>query len=209
MVWQDTKDTHGLQGAKGAGCARFTFRLRVSASARTELMAEWDRCRWVWNECVAKSKQTHAFNRNRHTDVDKQTCGPAGLDRMLTAARQRTGWLREGSCVPQQQIIRDFGTSRAKAQKDILERLPVARRAGMPKFKTKREALPSLNYTQRGFRLKEGRLHLAGGITLSVVWSRELPGAPSSVRVYQDSLATGTPPSSSPPPWSRCRRRVR
>ncbi|NED92547.1 transposase, partial [Streptomyces sp. SID11233] len=61
-------------------------------------------------------------------------------------------------------------------------------RAGMPRAKKKREALPTLNYTTRGFRLKDGRLHLAGGIVLTVVWSRGLPAAPSSVRVYQDSL---------------------
>jgi putative transposase len=45
-----------------------------------------------------------------------------------------------------------------------------------------------LNYTRRGFRLKDRRLHLAGGIVLTVAWSRDLPSAPSSVRVYQDSL---------------------
>lgn len=59
---------------------------------------------------------------------------------------------------------------------------------GMPKWKSKREALPTLNYTRRGFRLQDGRLHLAGGIVVAVVWSRELPAEPSSVRVYQDSL---------------------
>ena len=107
---------------------------------------------------------------------------------MLTEARARTPWLREGSSVPQQQIVRDFGRSRAKAHKDIRQRLPMARRAGMPKHKKKREAPASLNYTRRGFRLKHGRLHLAGGIVLTVVWSRELPAEPSSVRVYQDSL---------------------
>jgi putative transposase len=58
----------------------------------------------------------------------------------------------------------------------------------MPGWKKKREALPTLNYTRRGFRLKDGRLRLAGGIVLSVVWSRDLPGEPSSVRVYRDSL---------------------
>ena len=61
-------------------------------------------------------------------------------------------------------------------------------RAGMPKYKKKREALPTLNYTRRGFRLKDGRLHLAGGIVVTVVWSRDLPGRPSSVRVYRDSI---------------------
>jgi putative transposase len=137
---------------------------------------------------VAKSKQVHVWNRNRPEGQAKRTCGPAQLDRMLTETRERTPWLREGSSVPQQQIIRDFGTSRAKAQKDIKERLPVRQRAGMPAWKKKCDALPTLNYTKRGFRLRDGRLHLAGGIVLTVVWSRELPAEPSSVRVYQDSL---------------------
>ncbi|UUU26965.1 RNA-guided endonuclease InsQ/TnpB family protein [Streptomyces sp. DSM 40750] len=171
--------------AAGAGHARYTYRLRVSSAARTALAAEWDRCRWVWNECVAKSRAVHLHNRSTG---QKATCGPAQLDRMLTEARARTPWLREGSSVVQQQVIRDFGRSRAKAHKDITERLPMARWAGMPGCKRKREALATLNYTKRGFRLKDGRLHLAGGIVLTVVWSRELPAEPSSVRVYQDSL---------------------
>ncbi|MFI7100069.1 RNA-guided endonuclease InsQ/TnpB family protein [Streptomyces sp. NPDC050161] len=175
--------------AEGAGYARYTFRVRVSSSARTALEAEWDRCRWLWNECVAKSRQTHAWNQRRPRGVGRRTCGPAQLDKMLTAARKATVWLREGSSVAQQQVVRDFGTSRAKAQKDVKDRLPMRQRAGMPTYKRKREALPSLNYTQRGFRLRDGRLHLAGGIVLRVVWSRELPESPSSVRVYQD--ATG------------------
>ncbi|WP_307027989.1 RNA-guided endonuclease InsQ/TnpB family protein [Streptomyces canus] len=172
--------------AREGGLARYTYRLRVSSTARTALLAEWDRCRYVWNECVAKSKAVHAHNK-AHPD-EKRTCGPAQLDKMLTAARKATSWLREGSSVPQQQIIRDFGTSRAKAHKDIKQRLPQRRRAGMPGYKKKREALPSLNYTRRGFRLKDGRLHLAGGIVLGVVWSRDLPANPSSVRIYQDCL---------------------
>jgi putative transposase len=172
------------QTAEDAGYARYTYRLRVSSTARTALLGEWDRCRWVWNECLAKSKQVCL--RSKATGV-KEACGPAQLDKMLTEARAAMAWLREGSSVPQQQLIRDFGKSRAKAQKDIRDRLPMRQRAGMPKPKKKREALPSLNYTKRGFRLKDGRLHLAGGINLTVVWSRDLPADPSSVRVYQDS----------------------
>jgi putative transposase len=167
------------------GHARYTYRLRLSSAAHTALAAEWDRCRWVWNECLAKSRAVHQHNKSTG---EKQTCGPAQLDRMLTQARARAPWLRAGSSVVQQQVIRDFGRSRAKAHKDIEARLPMARRAGMPKWKTKREALPTLNYTMRGFRLKDGRLHLAGGISVAVVWSREVPTEPSSVRVYQDSL---------------------
>ncbi|MCR8575431.1 RNA-guided endonuclease InsQ/TnpB family protein [Streptomyces sp. Isolate_219] len=172
----------------GAGHARFVYRLRVSSTARAALEAEWDRCRWVWNECVAKSKQVGAWNKTRPEGAEQQTCGPVQLAAMLTEARARTEWLRKGACVPQQQLIRDFGKSRAKALKAIKARLPVRQRAGMPKYKKKRDALPTLEYTRRGFRLKDGRLHLAGGIVATVVWSRELPNLPSSVRVCRDSI---------------------
>jgi putative transposase len=168
-----------VKEAEETGHARYTYRLRVSSTARTGLEAEWARCRWIWNECCARSKKAHA---------DDEKCGPARLDKMLTEARTANAWLREGSSVPQQQLIRDFAKSRAKALKDIKARLPMARRAGMPRYKKKRGTEPSLNYTQRGFRLKDGRLHLAGGIAVTVVWSRDLPAPPSSVRVYRDSL---------------------
>ncbi|MFI8104782.1 RNA-guided endonuclease InsQ/TnpB family protein [Streptomyces sp. NPDC086023] len=168
-----------------SGHARYSFRLRVSSSARIALEGEWARCRWVWNECVAMSRKVHGLNK---TAAEKLTCGPAQLDKMLTEARHSMAWLREGASVPQQQIIRDFAKTRAKALKDITAKLPMRQRAGMPRIKRKREALPSMNYTTRGFRLKDGRLHLAGGIVLTVVWSRDLPSAPSSVRVYRDSL---------------------
>jgi putative transposase len=170
---------------EGAGHARYTFRVRLSKTARCRLEAEWDRCRWIWNECVAKSKAVH---RQSRTSGEKLTCGPAQLDRMLTKARRVTPWLAAGASVPQQQVVRDFARSRAKALTDIKDRLPMHRRAGMPKFKRKRDSRPSLNYTLRGFRLKDGQLHLAGQIVVRVVWSRELPDAPSSVRVFQDSL---------------------
>ena len=161
------------------GHARYTYRLRVSSTALTGLEEEWARCRWIWNECCARSKKAHA---------EGEECGPARLDKMLTETRSRNAWLRDGSSVPQQQVIRDFGKSRAKALKDIRTRLPLRQRAGMPKYKKKRSTDPTLSYTRRGFRVKDGRLHLAGGIVLAVVWSRVLPAVPSSVRVYRDSL---------------------
>lgn len=178
--------TTETQKREQTGHARYTFRLRVSSTANTLLLAEWDRCRWVWNECVAKSKAVYAHNRT-HPE-DKRTCGPVQLSATLTEARARIPWLREGASVPQQQLIRGFGKSRAKAMKDIKARLSMRQRASMPKWKKKRDAPATFEYTRRGFRLKDGRLHLAGGIVLRVVWSRDLPSDPSSVRVYRDSL---------------------
>lgn len=167
--------------AAGAEYARYTYRLRVSSTALAALNAEWSRCRWVWNECVARA-------RKAHREEDPDGCGPARLDRMLTEARLVTPWLAEGSSVTQQQTVRDFSKARVKALKDIKDRLPQRQRAGMPRPRKKRDASPTLNYTRRRFRLEGGRLRLAGGITLSVVWSRELPAEPSSVRIYRDSI---------------------
>ncbi|GAA4237207.1 hypothetical protein GCM10022254_48730 [Actinomadura meridiana] len=128
------------KGAGDTGHARYTYRLRVSSTARATLMAEWARCRWLWNECVAMSRKVHAANQDA---VEKATCGPARLDVMLTEARNAMSWLREGASVPQQQTIRDFARARAKALKDIKARLAVRQRAGMPRIKRKRDSLPT------------------------------------------------------------------
>ncbi|MFI0404636.1 RNA-guided endonuclease InsQ/TnpB family protein [Actinomadura sp. 3N508] len=161
------------------GHVRYTYRARLSSTAERALQAEWDRCRWVWNMCVESSKTLHQAG---------EKIGPAGLCKLLTGWRAEHGWLRAGSSVAQQQTIRDFGRARAKTIKDIADGLPMRRRAGMPRFKTKATAAPTLNYHRGGFRLKDGQVHLAGGIVVRVVWSRDLPADPTSVRIYRDTL---------------------
>ncbi|MFE4581141.1 RNA-guided endonuclease InsQ/TnpB family protein, partial [Streptomyces chartreusis] len=180
---------------EASGYCRYIYRLRLSSAARAALEVEWDRVRWVWNECVAKSRAVHAHNR---ATGERATCGPVQLAAMLTEARARTVWLREGACVPQQQVIRDFGRSRAKALKDIKAGLPMRQRAGMPRWKKKREALPTLEYTRRGFRLKDGRLHVAGGIVVRPVWSRERT-MPTSAPPHPDTHAHSTAASATVP----------
>jgi putative transposase len=59
---------------------------------------------------------------------------------------------------------------------------------GKPTFKARKTTRPSLEYTTRGFSVRDNRLRLPGGVTVPVVWSRALPSAPTSVRVYRDSL---------------------
>lgn len=95
---------------------------------------------------------------------------PRLTDKELTGLRKDHDWLRAGSVVAQQQTLRTFWQTNGK------------------RFKSRKNALPSLNYTLRGFTLRDGRLVLAGGISVPVVWSRELPSDPTSVRVYRDSL---------------------
>ncbi len=178
---------------------RYTYRLRPGAVATAKLLAEWDRCRWVWNELTAESKAWHLVNEvsraNGYTaDKDLVTFGYKSQDAQLTRWRRQRPWLAEGSSVAQQQMVRDFDAARAKALKDRKNKIPVAQRRGLPRFKAKGKALPSMNWTTRGFSLKPDpdtgvlRLHLAGGIVIPVVWSRDLPADPKSVRVSIDSL---------------------
>ncbi len=144
------------------GCVkvvRYRYRLRPGASAMAALLAEWDRCRWVWNRAVERLNETGQWVR----------------DNTLTEWRGEHDWLREGSVVAQQQMLRNFRAKRAKGK-------------GRRKFKSGKRCLPSLNYTKRGFALKDGRVCLAGGLSLPVVWSRQLAAGPSSVRVYRDSI---------------------
>jgi putative transposase len=146
---------------------RYAYRLRPGTQAGDALLAEWHRCRWLWNEAV------HQHRTGRKPTVCK-------LSKLLTGARARFAWLREGSQVAQQQTLRTFATA--------LEHSFTVKGRGKPKIKHRKTALPSLEYTTRGFCVRDGRLVLPKGVTIPIVWSRDLPSEPKSVRVHCDSL---------------------
>ncbi|GAA2706787.1 RNA-guided endonuclease InsQ/TnpB family protein [Actinoplanes palleronii] len=146
---------------------RYTYRLRPSRMAQTALLAEWGRCRWLWNEAVHQQR----------TGCKPTLCK---LSKLLTTSRGRNAWLREGSQVAQQQALRTYMSA--------LHSSFTVKGRGRPKVKKLKKVLPSLEYTTRGFRIKDGRLCLPAKVTIPVVWSRELPSEPSSVRVYRDNL---------------------
>jgi putative transposase len=146
---------------------RYNYRLRPGATAVAALNAEWGRCRFLWNEAV---HQMRIGNKSTLCTLSK----------LLTGQRARDTWMRDGSQVCQQQTLRTFTQALNQSFK--------VKGRGRPVFKRRKTALPSLEYTTRGFRVKDDRLVLAGGIRIPVVWSRNLPSDPSSVRIYRDSL---------------------
>ncbi|MEU4341579.1 transposase [Nocardia sp. NPDC023852] len=146
---------------------RYTYRLRPGAAAEAALLAEWGRCRWLWNEAVHQQKSGA-----------KPTF--AKLGKLLTEARAKLPWLREGSQVAQQQALRGYAQSLNHSFKVKGRR--------KPRIKARKNTLPSLEYTTRGFGIKRRRLVLPKGVTIPVVWSRELPSEPTSVRLYRDCL---------------------
>jgi putative transposase len=146
---------------------RYTYRLRPGAHAERALLEEWHRCRFLWNEAVhqQKSGNTPTFCK---------------LSKLLTATRGKSAWLRAGSQVAQQQTLRTYATALDHSYK--------IKSRGKPAFKARKKTRPSLEYTTRGFSVRDNRLRLPGGVTVPVVWSRELPSEPTSVRIYRDSL---------------------
>jgi putative transposase len=146
---------------------RYTYRLRPGAVAERALLDEWDRCRYLWNEAV-------------HQERTGQRPTLCKLSKLLTKARGEFAWLRAGSREAQAQMLRNYTIS--------LNRYYKVKRYGKPRVKKRKKARPSLQYTTRGFTIQERRLRLPGGLPIPVVWSRELPSKPTSVRVYRDSL---------------------
>ncbi|GAB2631533.1 transposase [Prescottella soli] len=146
---------------------RYTYRLRPGMQSERALTDEWHRCRFLWNEAVhqQKSGARPTFGR---------------LSKLLTAVRSHNAWLRDGSQVAQQQMLRTYAQA--------LDQSFTVKGRGRPAFKPRKEALLSLEYTRRGFRIRDGRLVLPKGTCIPVVWSRELPSEPTSVRITRDSL---------------------
>lgn len=186
---------------------RQTERIRPGRTAQRYLIREWGMCRHVWNQLVEQSQDRHLWNHVAYANAggelawdDLPTFGYAEQDKFLSRLRQTTTdpvtgvhWLAEGSSVVQQQTVRDFASARSKAMRDRKDTsLAMARKRGLPRWKSRTRDLPSMNYTRRGFSLVQVdgvlRLRLPKQIDIPVVWTRDLPSDPRSARVYQDSL---------------------
>ena len=124
------------------GTVRYTYRLRPGAAAERALLDEWGRCRWLWNEAV------HQQKTGRKPTLCK-------LSKLLTAARAELPWLRDGSQVAQQQALRTYAAALDHSHTVKGRRRPVVKR--------RKDTLPSLEYTTRGFCVRAGRLVLAKG----------------------------------------------
>jgi len=74
---------------------RYSFRLRPGRTAQAALIAEWHRCRFLWNEAVHQQKSGYRPTYRM-------------LSELLTETRSRSAWLRAGSQVAQQQTLRTY-----------------------------------------------------------------------------------------------------
>lgn len=150
---------------------RYTYRLRPGVAARRVLDSEAGMARWVWNQCVATDRDCRA---------EGVRLSYGQMSAKLTVWRSQHDWLSEGSQGVQQQTVRAWYQAR-QASFNV-------RRRQQPTFHARHRTRPSVEYTRNKFAISAGRLCPSKCPPIPVVWSRDLPNPPSSVRVYRDAV---------------------
>ncbi|MCD0446913.1 transposase [Glycomyces sp. A-F 0318] len=159
---------------------RYRYRVYPTAPQRVSLARAFGCARTVFNDAVAARKHAHAEGLPHPST--------AALSKALITAAKCTperAWLGEVSAVVLQQALADAD----RAYQNFFASLKGKRagaRMGPPRFK-RRVGAQSIRFTRNAkfSVLDNGRLRLPKIGDMRVVWSRELPSAPSSVTVVK------------------------
>jgi putative transposase len=125
----------------------------------------------------------------------RQDCWPpyvksAELSRLrITQAKhtEERAWLADVSAVVLQQSLRDLDTA-YKNFFDPVKGKRQGRKAGPPRYKSKKDTRQSIRLNTNAFSLPDdGTVYVAKVGNLKVTWSRRLPAAPTSLTVTKDS----------------------
>ncbi|WP_065963096.1 RNA-guided endonuclease InsQ/TnpB family protein [Streptomyces sparsogenes] len=153
----------------------FKYRFYPTDAQAAELSRTFGCVRKVYNLALAARTEAWALRQER--------VNYNATSAMLTAWKktEELAYLGEASSVPLQQALRHLQTAFTHF---------FARRAGYPRFKSRKKSRKSAEYTTSAFRFRAGELTLAKMTEpLEIVWSRPLPkgASPSTVTVSQDS----------------------
>jgi len=161
---------------------RYNYRAYPGASQRRALARAFGCARVVWNDCLRDRKQAHA--------AGLPYVPSAELSRLRITQAKRTeerAWLADGSAVVLQQSLRDLDTA-YKNFFDSLSGKRKGRKAGPPRYKSKKDTRQSIRLNTNAFTLTaNGTVYVAKVGDLKVKWSRRLPAAPTSLTVTKDS----------------------
>ncbi|MFG1952032.1 RNA-guided endonuclease InsQ/TnpB family protein [Micromonospora sp. NPDC048830] len=153
----------------------FKYRFYPSPEQAEQLNRTFGCVRLVYNRALEA--------RARAWAVDRQRTSYMQTSAWLTEWKrtEELAFLSEVSSVPLQQTLRHLQAAFAAFWD---------KRAGYPRFKSKRKSRASAEYTRSAFRWRDGRLTLAKmDAPLDIVWSRPLPEGvePSTVTVSRDA----------------------
>ncbi|MFD8593227.1 RNA-guided endonuclease InsQ/TnpB family protein [Streptomyces sp. NPDC059637] len=152
----------------------FKYRFYPTDAQAAELSRTFGCVRKVYN--LALAARTEAWTRQERVNYNQTSA-------MLTAWKktEELAYLNDVSSVPLQQALRHLQVAFANF---------FGKRAGYPRFKSRKKSRKSAEYTTSAFRFRDGRLTLAKmAEPLDIAWSRELPegASPSTVTVSQDA----------------------
>lgn len=139
----------------------FKYRFHPTGAQAAELLRRFGCVRKVYNMALAARTEAWVLR------AERVNCNATSA--MLTAWKktEELAYLNEVSSVPLQQALRHLQTAFTGF---------FARRAGYPRFKSRKKSRRSAEYTTSAFRFRDGRLTLAKMAgPLAVVWSRPLP----------------------------------
>jgi putative transposase len=165
---------------------RYSYEFMPGASARLALAHTFGCTRVVFNDYLA-------LNQVRHQAGEKFLGAKAAMPLLLTAAKQspERAWLSGVSNIALQQAILQ-GERAYRNFFDSVTGKRKGRKAGFPRFRSRKTHRDSFALTRGGFRIRGGwqntgagggRLVLARIGSVPVVWSRPLPAEPSSITV--------------------------
>ncbi|MFD6326771.1 RNA-guided endonuclease InsQ/TnpB family protein [Streptomyces sp. NPDC058442] len=160
---------------------RYNYRAYPDTSQRRALAGAFGCARVVWNDCLRDRKQAHAAGLPYVTSAE--------LSRLRITQAKRTAeraWLADVSAVVLQQSLRDLDTA-YKNFFDSIKGKRQGRKAGPPRYKSKKDTRQSIRLNTNAFSLTDdGTVYVAKVGNLKVKWSRPLPAAPTSLTVTKD-----------------------
>ena len=177
---------------------RYTYRLYPDGDQCAALARLFGCVRVVFNDALERVARVKASNKLLGSPQLRVAQGPyrrvpknAELSKTLITEAKNTPqreWLSQVSAVPLQQALRDLDQA-WKAHEDSKAGKRKGAKVGAPRFKSRRDRAQSARFTTNAkWKITEaGKLSLPRVGQVKVVWSRDLPSAPSSVTVIKDA----------------------
>ena len=158
------------------------YRYRADpTSAQAEMLARTFGCaRVAFNDAVRLRDAAHETGEKiSHTEVQR---------RVVTLAKRTPGreWLGEVASVALVQACQDARQA-YRNWFDSMSGKCKGRKAGHPRFRSRKDNRQSVRLTRNGFALHGGRVFIAKVGNVRIRWSRPLPSEPSSATVIREA----------------------
>jgi putative transposase len=159
---------------------RYRYRIYPSPGQQQALARVFGCARVVYNDCLVLRDACHAA-REKISDTEVQR-------RVITLAKLTPGraWLGEVASVALVQACQDARRA-YRNWFDSLSGKRKGRKAGHPRFRSRKDHRQSIRFTRNGFTLHGDKLYLAKVGDLKVRWSRPLPSVPSSLTIIREA----------------------